>query len=239
MGDTVTFTDRERAALAAGQARIYQGRIVPIISGGEETPEEKADREAAEAAAREKKFTQADVDRIVQDRLARDRKERPSDDEIAELRDKAKKFDDAEAANASDLEKAQKRAEKAERDREEALTRVKETNLRSAILAEAAKPDRKVLDPEAVLSLLDRSKLELDDDGTPKNIAEAMDALLTAKTYLVDGGTGTTTRSDADQGARQTTGGVEQLKSTDGMTAEQIADAAAKGQLDEYLKAPK
>lgn len=178
-------------------------------------------------------FNQEDVDRIVQDRLARDRKERPSDDEIAQLRDKAMKLDDLEAANATELEKAQKTAADALAERDKTLAEAKETRLRAAIIAEAAKPDRKVVDPEAVVALLDRSSLELDDSGVPSNIAKAMDSLLEARPYLVvhDGGA----RGSADQGARG--GGAKQLSTEEvlRMSPEDVAQAERDGRLASLL----
>jgi hypothetical protein len=96
------------------------------MHGGDEpeTPEEKRAKPreaAAKAAKNEKKFTQADLDRHIADRLARDRRERPSDDEIAELRAAKTKLDELEAANATELEKAQQRADAAEKARDDAL----------------------------------------------------------------------------------------------------------------------
>lgn len=239
----MTLDERTQFMLDHGFARLHNGRVIPVMRGGDETEDEKAEREkreAEEAAKRsEKTHSQADVDRIVQERLARDRKDRPSDDEIKELRDKATKFDEQEAANATELEKAQKRAEKAESDAATALAEAKETRLRSAILTEASKPDRKIVDADAALKLLDKSKLELDADGTPKNIAEAMDALLEASPFLVGGGTTTTTRRDAaDQGARGS-GDEQQLTSTDGMTPEEITKAVSEGRFDTYLATQK
>jgi hypothetical protein len=74
------LTELELDALNRGLARWYRGRLVPIMRGGDETEEEKAAREKAEADApqrRRTRFTQEDVDRIVQERLARDRKDAP------------------------------------------------------------------------------------------------------------------------------------------------------------------
>lgn len=227
-------TPAEQHALDYGYGRLHNGRVIPIMRGGDETEEERAEREAAEATARDKTFTQADLDRIVQERLARDRKDRPSDDELKDLRDAKKRLDDIEELNKSDLDKANARADQAEKDRETALATAKETRLRSAIIAEAAKPDRKVVDVNDVFSLLDKSTLNLDGDGNPTNVAEAMDALLTAKPHLV----GTQHVTNVDQGARGTKG-VQQISSTDGMTADEIATATAEGRFDTYLKTPK
>lgn len=247
MSDQIsTLTAREQYAVDNGLAYMHlhtdgKWRVIPIVRGGEETPEEKAEREAAEAAAANQ-FTpitsQEDFDRRIQDRIARVKATPPDDYE--DLKAAKAKLEEIEAANQSELEKAQKRAEKAEQDAADAATRLKEGNLRSAIIAEAAKPDRKVVDPEAVLAMLDKSSLTLDGDGKPTNIAEAMDALLADKTYLVGNG-GTTTRHEgADQGARGGGGtGVEQLTSTDGMTSEQIATAVSEGRLADYLSTPK
>lgn len=229
-----TLTEREQHAIDNGFAYLWNGRVIPIIRGGDETPEEKAARETAEAAAAEaakdKTFTQADVDRIVQERVARVKTDPPAD--YDDLKSKAAEFDKLQEANKSDLEKERTARETAERERDEARTAAKETRLNSAILAEASKADRKVVDPEAVLQLLDRSKLEIDDAGNPTNIAEAMDSLLAEKKYLAGGGAHVT---DVDQGAR---GNKEQLQSTEGMSADEIAAAVADGRLDSYLKTP-
>jgi hypothetical protein len=116
-------------------------------------------------------FSQQEVDAIVQERVRRVKAEPPSD--YDELKQKAAKFDELEEQNRTDLEKAQTKAAEAEKKYEQILAEAKETRLRAAIIAEAAKPDRKVVDPEAVVALLDRSTLELADDGTPTNIASA------------------------------------------------------------------
>lgn len=227
-----TLTEREQHAIDNGFAYLWNGHVIPIIRGGDETPEEKEAREAAEATAaeeakNEKKFSQADMDRVVQERLARAKSDPPADYEDLKL--KAAELDKIRDADKTDLEKERAARETAERERDEARTAAKETRLNSAILAEASKADRKVVDPQDVLSLLDRSKLEIGEDGTPTNIAEAMDELLTAKPHLA----GTRAAGDADQGARGTTAG--QLTSTDGMTPDEIAEAVATGKLDAYL----
>jgi hypothetical protein len=174
--------------------------------------------------------SQQQFDRMVQERIAR---ERAKYADYEELKKAAARLAEIEEANASELEKAQKAAAEAQALLEKTQAEARETRLRAAIIAEAAKPDRKVVDPEAVVALLDRSSLELDDDGTPTNIAQAMDSLLEARPYLVakDGGT----RGSADQGARR--GGANQITEAElkTMKPEEIEKARKEGRLDHLL----
>jgi hypothetical protein len=164
--------------------------------------------------------------------------------DLTELRQKAKAFDDLEAANKTDLEKAQAQIAKAEKERDEALklaettsSEAKETRLRAAIFAEAAKPDRKVVDPETAAQLLDRGSLELDDSGRPTNIAKAMDALLEAKPFLVSQG-GPTRQQSADLGARPRAANQVTDAELSSMTPEQIVQARKDGRLVDLGVAP-
>lgn len=237
-----SFTDRELLALASGQARIWHGRVVPIMRGAEgegETDEQKTAREAEEAAAAaaatasaDRSFSQAEVDRIVQDRLARAKAKPPEDYE--ELKARAAKLDEIEESNKTELQKERDRAAKAEARATQVEAEAKEIRLRAAILAEAAKPDRKVVDTDAVIALLDRATLELDDNGNPTNIAKAMDSLLEAKPFLVAANGGA--RGNADLGARG--GGKNQLSSADlkTMTPDQIVAARKEGRLDSVMR---
>jgi len=164
-------------------------------------------------------FSQADVDRIVKDRLARQKGQFADYDD---LKLKASKLDEIEAQNQTELEKAQKRAAELEQKATEAAARAQEALLRSAVVSEAAR--KNVVDPDAALALLDRSKIEFDDSGTPTNLAAEMDALLQAKPYLVGGG-----RGDADQGARGGDAGVR-------ITREQLAEMSAQGRTAEIVQ---
>jgi len=186
--------------------------------------------------------SQEEFDGLVGRRVAREREvgaraEREKFSDYEELKAAASKLAELEAADQTELEKAQTRAEEAEKRSQQIEAEVKETRLRSAIIAEAAKADRKIVDAEAVVALLDRSSLELDDSGVPTNIAKAMDSLLEAKPFLVaaDGGA----RGNADQGARPQ-GGIKQLTRDDlkTMTPEQVAMAEAEGQLASLLGSP-
>lgn len=174
-------------------------------------------------------FSQEDLDRIVKERLARQKTQFA---DYEDLKAKAAKLDEVEANNLSELEKAQKAAAEAVAERDKIQAEVKEARLTAAILAEVAKTDRKVVDPEAALRLLDRSTLELGEDGVPTNIAQAVDALLEARPFLVVSG-GSGTRGSADQGARSGGSKVEQLTREDlkSMKPEDIVAARREGKL--------
>jgi hypothetical protein len=235
------LTELELDALNRGLARWYRGRLVPIMRGAEETDEEKAAREKAEAdalAAKDKVFKQEDVDRIVQERLARDRKDRPSDDEIKALREKATKFDELDSANKTELEKERARADKAEADAKAAQERASKTLIEAAILTAAS--EAKAVKPEHLSKLIDMNGVTVGDDGQVTGVKEAIKTFLDANPEYVgndNGGTnGNGKTGAADQGARG--GGEQQLTSTEGMTPDEIAKAVAEGRLDNYLKSP-
>lgn len=88
----------------------------------------------------EKNFTQADVDRIVADRLKRE-KEKYAD--YDDLKARAKKLGDLEAAQMSEQEKLQAQLAQLEKGKAEAEARVKAleiSTLRARLLAEAGLP---------------------------------------------------------------------------------------------------
>jgi hypothetical protein len=174
--------------------------------GGEADPPPAGGGEGGD----DRKFTQVDVDRIVQDRLARDRRDRPSDEEIESLREKARKQDEAEQANASELDKEKQRADNAEQKAQEATERANEAFRKAAIVAAAT--GEKAVDPAAVHALLkDRGfkfesngnelQVTVGDDGQVTGAEEVVKAFLSADSnkYLV----GTTpSPGPGDGGAR-------------------------------------
>lgn len=177
----------------------------------------------------DKTFTEDDVNRIVQKRLAREREKYSDYEDLAE---KAKQFDELEDQRKSELEKAQERTSKLERELEQAQLQAQETRLHNAVLAEAAK--KGVIDPDAAVQLLDRSLLEWDDDGNPTNIAEAMDSLLDDRPYLA-GQHGGRPNGSADQGARGRPAGSLTREDLKTMSPEQINKARKEGQLDHLM----
>lgn len=175
-------------------------------------------------------FSQDDVDRIVKDRVARAKATPPADYE--DLKAAKARLDELEAASATELEKAQKRTAELERQAADASARAQDALLRSAVVAEAAR--KNVVDPDAAFALIDRASLEFDDDGSPTNIADAMDSLLKAKPYLVGGGR---SGGSADLGARGGTDAKqltrEQLKT---MSDAEIVKAHEEGRLSKVAE---
>lgn len=199
----------------------------------EPTGDTTTDPPAADADAPvDRTFTPADVERIVKERLARAKIDPPAD--YDDLKAKAARLADLESANQSELEKAQARADEAEKRAQQIEADAREIGLRAAIIAEAAKPGRNVVDTADVIALLDRSTLELDNAGNPTNIAVAMDSLLAAKPHLVTQHSGGT-RGSADQGARG--GGPQQLtrEQLKTMSPEAIVKAEEEGRLTHLL----
>jgi len=146
-----------------------------------------------------KMFTQEQLEYELGQRLKRAKSEPPAD--YAELQDKAKKFDDLELANKTELEQERIKREAAEQLAAAATVKTNETLRRAAVMAEASKA--KAADVEAVFVVLNGTKkyadmVTIDNDGEVTGVEEAVKALLTDKPYLV----GTTSAGSADGGAR-------------------------------------
>ncbi len=122
--------------------------------------------------------------------------------ENASHRTKLKSFEDAEKqrqeAELSEKEKLEKRLAEAQREREQTLTRAQERITASEIRAAAA--DLGFADPQDAARLLDRSELEFDEDGTPKNAHALLEKLAKAKPYLL--------KASGGQQTQRTSGGA-------------------------------
>lgn len=185
-------------------------------SGGAEPP---ADPPA------ERTFTQTELDRIVQERVARVKREAPADYE--ELKAKAEKFDAAEADKLSELEKAQQAREAAEKRAAEALARANKRLVEAAVIAEAAAQN--ALKPEHMPRLIDTGSVTVGDDGQVTGVQEALKSFLEANPEYV--GKGRPATGSVDQGARGSTPGItrEDLAK---MSSAEIVKAQQEGRLD-------
>lgn len=140
-------------------------------------------------------FTQADVDRIVADRLARERAKYAGFDD---LRAKADQFDQLQAAQQTDLEKAVARAVKdtEQRVKTETTTAFGQQLAKAQLAAAVA---GKVADVDEHLEDIDTKKL-IDANGQPDaaaiaRVAERLMKLSPATPPSFDGGARTSAKS--------------------------------------------
>lgn len=163
-----------------------------------------------------KTFTQEDVDKLIGERLARAKSTPPQDYE--ELKAKAAKLEEIEAAQLSEVDRLKKEREELAAQAAKAQSDLQESRIESKVTSVAAM--KGAVDPEAVLRLIDRKQITLGDDGQVSGVEEAVTALLAEKPYLVGK---TTPKGGLDGGVRNT------------------ADAPdpSSMQMDEYVKARK
>ncbi|ROR91762.1 hypothetical protein [Nocardioides aurantiacus] len=183
------------SAFARGEAIqpigfLPNGRPVYPIAGGAEDP--PVDPPA------DKTFTQAEVDAIVLKRAERVAADKFPD--YADLKAKAARVDELDAANATELEKAvaKARAEGAAEVQSSANTRLVNAEAR-ALAAE-----QKFRNPGLAVKAIDLRDVKVSDDGTPD--AAAIKTLLADlakdEPYLIDEGKNTP-RPDPTQGGGQ------------------------------------
>lgn len=125
-------------------------------------------------------------------------------------------------------------AREAQRVKDEALAAANQRILKAEVRAAAA---GKLTDPADALAYIDLSSFEVSDDGSVDSdaIGSAISDLISKKPYLA--AQGSRFQGSADGGARKDDTRPAQLTRADmaRMTAEQIADAEAKGQFDALL----
>lgn len=135
------------------------------------------------AGGGDKTFTQAELDRIVSDRLKR---EREKFGDVDDLRQKAQKYDELEASQKTELQKATD-ATAAEKERaDKAEARYRSVVVEREFTRAAAKVD--FIDPDDAYRLIDADDIEYDDSGRPKNAEKLLTALAKSKPHLVRAG---------------------------------------------------
>lgn len=134
--------------------------------------------------AGDKSFTQADLDRIVAERLAR---EKAKFGDYEDLKRKAAEFDKGQQAQLSEQEKlkAELEAEKAKGSKatEAANQRMMKAELKLQAAAQGVPADRIA----AVMKLADTAALKVGDDGEVVGAEEAIKACLKANPFLLAG----------------------------------------------------
>ena len=166
-----------------------QPQEAPDATGGGKQPEtepEGATPTTAKPQAPERSFSQADVDRIIAERLARQKAQIEGQfSDYEALKAAKEKLDALEEAQLSELEKAQRRAAEAEAARDRALQEANERLIQSAFMAAAAKAGAAY--PEDVYYLADLSGVSIEENGTVTGVTEAVGALVEAGRLVMAG----------------------------------------------------
>lgn len=135
---------------------------------------------AGDPPAGDKTFNQAEVDRIVAERL---RREREKTGDVEDLRKKAARLDELEASQKSELEKATEKTAEAERRAQTAEAALKTERTRNAIARAAVKAN--FIDPDDAAALIDHASIEYDRDDEPSNLDKLLAALAKSKPHLI------------------------------------------------------
>lgn len=130
----------------------------------------------------EKTFTQADLNKLIDERLTRERAKYADYADLKKAADQWKQHEDAQKTEVEKLQAQiadwQNRATQADQRRQTAI-------LRSSVMAEAGKQGVPADRIEAAYKLLDTSKLSVDESDAVSGLEDAIKALLQANTFLL------------------------------------------------------
>ncbi|OMD07817.1 phage scaffolding protein [Paenibacillus odorifer] len=146
--------------------------------------------------APDKTFTQVELDLIVADRLARERKKAEKFADYDELKTKLTALEQAEAERAkadlteaerltADLEAARIKAQEAEERGAAAITTANKRLINAEFKALAREKNVPADRLAAALKLADLSSAAVDNEGNTVGVKEAVEALIAAEPYLV------------------------------------------------------
>ena len=130
-----------------------------------------------------KTFTQDEVNAMMGRVRSEERSKFPDYDK---LRARAKVADDLERASLTEKEKASLAAAEWQRKAVDAEGRAADMAIRADIRVQAVL--KGIVDPDAAVALIDRSGIEYSDENGVKGVADALDALISAKPYLKGAG---------------------------------------------------
>jgi len=141
-----------------------------------------------------KTFTQAELDKIVSDRLKREKDKYADYDAV---KAKAKQLDDLEAANKTELERAQAERDTLKAERDAAKAEARATRVQSAVISAASEAG--AINPADVMAVLAADAVTVKDDGTIEGVKEAVAAVLATRPHWKASNKPT---GDVDQGGR-------------------------------------
>lgn len=144
--------------------------------------------------ADDKTFTQAELDRILADRLERERKKFADYDE---LKTKLSEFEQAEAERqkaamteqerlAAEKAEAERKAQEAEDRAAQALKSANERLIKAEFMLKARKANIREDALEDAFKLADISGVTVGDDGATSGVDEVVSALVASKSFLLE-----------------------------------------------------
>jgi hypothetical protein len=158
------------------------------VKENKETTVEEPENKPKEVS--EKTFTQAELDEIIAKRLERERKKQAElDEKLKRLEALEKAEEERRKAEMTEAERLKAEKEEAEKKAQEAAEQVKKAqeSAQQRIINTEIRSVARVLnanDPNDVLALIDKSGIEIDDDGNVKGVDEAVKALKEAKPWM-------------------------------------------------------
>lgn len=191
---------------------------VPTNPDGTPTPAPTTPPAATPPAQPEKTFTQEDINRILAEEKRKHKAQYADYDQLKAAADELAKIKESQL---SETEKLQKELERVKAAAQQAETIAKETRVKSALIAAAAKLNFN--DPADAYQLVNRAAIEFDDAGEPKNADALVKELAESRKYLIKstnpalatfnpaGGGNGVTETDAQKRARLYSGGGQQF----------------------------
>jgi uncharacterized protein (DUF885 family) len=128
---------------------------------------------------------------------------RTAERERNELRARIKAIEEKDLPEA---ERVSRRLTEYEERNRELEQRLRDTSLRSAVVGTASRLG--FADPDDAVRLVDRTSLEFDDAGEPKDVEKALKALLAAKPYLASTAVRPSGSADAGNAGTSATDGT-------------------------------
>ncbi len=190
------------------------------------TPDPAPSPEPTQEAART--FTQEEVNKIMQDRLARAKREVP--DDYAEAKAALAWKAEREAAEMSEMDRLKKEQKELEKKASAAEKRANDRLIQAEILRAATLA--KALKPEHMHRLIDTDSVTVGDDGQVTGVEDAVKEFLEANPEYVGKGR---VADPVDQGARGSTPGQLSREDLKSMSPEEITTAQDEGRLNGLL----
>jgi hypothetical protein len=158
----------------------------------EELDDEQEGGEEPRSGEEEKTFSQDDLNRIVEQRLKRERARYADYDDLKEAAKKLKELKDAELSEKEKLEKRIQELEDAEAEaKQQAQARELEINeklIRAEVRLVAGTMGFST--PDDAYALAELADVSVEEDGSVKGVDKALEKLAKAKPYLLDGSDG-------------------------------------------------